>query len=102
MLALSGVLIAVSSRLEPLDLHKGIILGAAAGGLFGTPPTSRSSTSLTPPQIAARMAAFCLIILGVALLPGRVRAGTPTPADPRAAVRTSTSQLADLVRDRGV
>jgi drug/metabolite transporter (DMT)-like permease len=35
----------------------------------------------TPPQIAARMAAFCLIILGAALLPGRLRAGAPTPAD---------------------
>jgi hypothetical protein len=44
----------------------------------------------TPPQIATRMAAFCLIILGAALLPGRLRAGTPTPTDPRAAVRTST------------
>jgi drug/metabolite transporter (DMT)-like permease len=34
----------------------------------------------TPPQIAARIAAFCLVILGAALLPGRLRAGAPTPA----------------------
>jgi drug/metabolite transporter (DMT)-like permease len=35
----------------------------------------------TPPQIAARIAAFCLVIFGAALLPGRLRAGAPTPAD---------------------
>jgi drug/metabolite transporter (DMT)-like permease len=34
-----------------------------------------------PPQIAGRIAAFCLVILGAALLPGRRRAGAPTPAD---------------------
>jgi hypothetical protein len=156
VVALSGVLIAVSSRLGPLDLRKGIILGAAAGGLFGTSdiaikhlahpalsdpmlllnPWTLSAliamlvafyasarslqlgpaipvimfTSLTgnaiarlggilvfhdpightPPQIAARMAAFCLIILGAALLPGRLRAGAPTPTDPRAAIPTPT------------
>jgi drug/metabolite transporter (DMT)-like permease len=33
----------------------------------------------TPPQIAARIAAFCLVVLGAALLPGRLRAGAPTP-----------------------
>jgi drug/metabolite transporter (DMT)-like permease len=32
----------------------------------------------TPPQIAARIGAFCLVILGAALLPGRVRAGATT------------------------
>ncbi len=37
----------------------------------------------TPPQIAARIGAFCLVILGAALLPGRVRAGATTPADAR-------------------
>jgi drug/metabolite transporter (DMT)-like permease len=37
----------------------------------------------TPPQIAARLAAFCLVILGAALLPGRHRAGSPTAPDPR-------------------
>ena len=35
----------------------------------------------TSPQIAARIAAFCLVILGAALLPGRLRAGAPIPAD---------------------
>jgi drug/metabolite transporter (DMT)-like permease len=34
----------------------------------------------TPPQITARIAAFCLVILGAALLPGRLRAGPPIPA----------------------
>ena len=34
----------------------------------------------SPPQIAARLAAFGLVILGAALLPGRHRAGAPTPA----------------------
>ncbi len=34
----------------------------------------------TPPQIATRTAAFCLVILGAALLPGRLRAGDPIPA----------------------
>ena len=33
----------------------------------------------TPVQIAARIAAFCLVILGAALLPGRLRVGEPTP-----------------------
>jgi hypothetical protein len=156
VVALSGVLIAVSSRLEPLHLRKGIVLGTAAGALFGTSdiaikqlahpaltdPTrlinpwtlsaliamvvafyasARSLqlgpaipvimfTSLTgnviallggilvfhdpigrtPSQIAARIAAFCLIILGAALLPGRVRAGAPTLADPPATILTPT------------
>jgi drug/metabolite transporter (DMT)-like permease len=31
----------------------------------------------TPTQIAARIAGFCLVILGAALLPGRLRAGAP-------------------------
>jgi hypothetical protein len=35
----------------------------------------------TPPQIAARIGAFCLVILGAGLLPGRVRAGAASPAD---------------------
>jgi drug/metabolite transporter (DMT)-like permease len=38
------------------------------------------------PQIAARIAAFCLVILGAALLPGRLRAGARTPADTRSAI----------------
>ena len=29
----------------------------------------------TPPQVAARVGAFCLVMLGAALLPGRHRAG---------------------------
>jgi hypothetical protein len=40
----------------------------------------------TPPQIAARIAAFCLVILGAALLPGRHRAGVAPPAEYGAAV----------------
>jgi len=36
----------------------------------------------TPPQIAARIAAFGLVILGAALLPGRLRAGPTTAAYP--------------------
>jgi drug/metabolite transporter (DMT)-like permease len=41
---------------------------------------------LGPPQIAARIAAFCLVILGAAMLPGRLRAGAPAPPPSRAAV----------------
>ena len=37
----------------------------------------------TPPQIAARVAAFCLVIVGAAMLPGRHRVGTHTAADTR-------------------
>jgi drug/metabolite transporter (DMT)-like permease len=36
----------------------------------------------TPPQIVARTSAFCLVILGAALLPGRHRAGAPITAHP--------------------
>ncbi|HEY2595500.1 MAG TPA: hypothetical protein VGK33_16535 [Chloroflexota bacterium] len=152
--ALSGALIVVSSRLEPLHLRKGIVLATAAGALFGvsdiaikhlvhpapTPvrllvnpwtlsvlvamvvafyASARSLqlgpgiavitfTSLTgniiallggilvfhdpightPPQIAARIAAFCLVMLGAALLPGRLRTGAPTPANSRTAIPT--------------
>jgi drug/metabolite transporter (DMT)-like permease len=152
VVGLGGGLIAVSSRLEPLNLRKGIVLGTAAGGLFGVSdiaikhlvhpalahvmllvnPWTLSAliamvvafyasarslqlgpaipvimfTSLTgniiallggilvfqdpigrtPGQIAARMAAFCLVILGAAMLPGRLRAGAPTPAGPRAPI----------------
>jgi len=147
VVALSGALIVVSSRLEPMHLRKGIVLGTAAGALFGVSdiaikrlahpalthvmvlvnPWTLSAliamivafyasarslqlgpaiavitfTSLTgnivallggilvfhepigraPLQIAARIAAFCLVILGAALLPGRLRARAPTPAD---------------------
>jgi drug/metabolite transporter (DMT)-like permease len=144
VVALGGVLIAVSSRLAPPHLRKGIILAAAAGALFGTSdiaikhlvhpalsnpmllvnPWTLSAliamvvafyasarslqlgpaiavitfTSLTanivallggilvfhdpightPLQIAVRIAAFCLVILGAALLPGPLRAGAPS------------------------
>jgi len=37
-------------------------------------------------RAAARIAAFCLVILGAALLPGRLRAGAHTPADSRSPV----------------
>ena len=40
----------------------------------------------TPTQIAARIAAFGLVILGAALLPGRLRAGTPTAEASDAAI----------------
>jgi drug/metabolite transporter (DMT)-like permease len=152
LVALSAVLIAVSSGLEPLHLRKGIVLGTAAGALFGVSdiaikhlvhpalthlillanPWTLSAlmamvvafyasarslqlgpaiavitfTSLTgnivallggilvfhdpightPPQIGARIAAFCLVILGAALLPGRPHAMVATAADSRAAI----------------
>jgi drug/metabolite transporter (DMT)-like permease len=152
VIAISGVLICASIRLEPLHRREGIFLATAAGALFGTSDiaikhlvhpalnhlmvlvnpwtliallamvvaffaSARSLqlgpaiavitfTSLTgnvvallggilvfhdpighaPPQIAARIAAFCLVILGAALLPGRHRAGAPTPAESRAAI----------------
>jgi len=35
----------------------------------------------TPPQIAARVGAFCLVMLGAALLPGRHRAGALSATD---------------------
>jgi drug/metabolite transporter (DMT)-like permease len=148
VVALSGVLIAVSSRLEAPRLRKGIILGTAAGALFGSSdiaikhlvhpalshlmllvdPWTLSAlitmvvafyasarslqlgpaiavvtfTSLTANivallggilvfhdpighttlQIAARIAAFCLVILGAALLPGPLPADAPTLAHP--------------------
>jgi drug/metabolite transporter (DMT)-like permease len=146
VIALSGVLIGASIRLERLHRREGILLATAAGALFGTSdiaikhlahpalthvmllvnPWTLSAliamvvafyasarslqlgpaiavitfTSLTaniiallggilvfhdpightPPQITVRIAAFCLVILGAALLPGRLRAGAPTPA----------------------
>jgi drug/metabolite transporter (DMT)-like permease len=47
----------------------------------------------TPPQIAARIAAFCMVILGAALMPGRLRAGAPTPAESRSAVPRASMAL---------
>ena len=160
VLALGGTLIVVASRLEPLHLRTGILLGIAAGALFGVAdiaikhlvhPTlshmlvlvnpwtltaliamvvafyaSARSLQLGPaiavitltsltgnvvallggiivfhdpightsPQIAARIAAFCLVILGAALLPGRLRAGAPTPLDsPSAAPSPAIAML---------
>jgi len=51
----------------------------------------------TPLQIAARLAAFGLVILGAALLPGRHRAGAPHPGrrpapDPRAGDRDAPAR----------
>jgi drug/metabolite transporter (DMT)-like permease len=149
VVALSGALILVSSRLEPRHLRKGIVLGTAAGALFGVsdiaikhlvhpalthvmllvnPWTLSALTAMvvafyasarslqlgpaiavitftsltgnivallggilvfhdpighTPPQIAARIAAFALVILGAALLPGRLRAGAPPATESR-------------------
>ncbi len=37
----------------------------------------------TPAQIAARISAFCLVIVGAALLPERLRVGASTRADDR-------------------
>jgi hypothetical protein len=45
----------------------------------------------TPLQIAARIAAFCLVILGAALLPGRLHTGAAAPADPHAATPPSVT-----------
>ena len=39
-----------------------------------------------PPQIAARIGAFCLVILGAALLPGRLHCGAPTLVDSRSPI----------------
>jgi drug/metabolite transporter (DMT)-like permease len=152
VIALSGVLIAASIRLERLNRREGILLATAAGALFGTSDIAikhlahpalthlmllvnpwtlsaliamvvafyASARSLqlgpaiavitftsvtgnivallggivvfhdpighTPPQIAARIAAFCLVILGAALLPGRLRAATPELADSPTAI----------------
>lgn len=146
MIALSGMLIVASIRLERPHRQEEILLATAAGALFGTSdiaikhlahpalthlmllvnPWTLSAliamvvafyasarslqlgpaiavitfTSLTanitallggilvfhdpigrtPPQTAARIAAFGLVILGAALLPGRHRDGAPTPA----------------------
>jgi len=148
VIAISGVLIGASIRLDRLQPREGILLATAAGALFGTSdiaikhlahpalnhlillvdPWTLSAliamvvafyasarslqlgpaipviifTSLTgnvvallggilvfhdpightPPQIAARIAAFGLVILGAALLPGRLRAGPTTAAYP--------------------
>jgi hypothetical protein len=54
--------------------------------LFGGILVFHDPIGRTPAQIAARMAAFCLVILGAAMLPGRLRAGAPAPADPRAPI----------------
>jgi drug/metabolite transporter (DMT)-like permease len=146
VLAISGVLIWASIRLERVRAREGIFLAIAAGALFGTAdiaikhlahpamtdPTLLANpwtlsalvamvvafyasarslqlgpaiavitfTSLTgnvvallggivvfhdpightPPQVAARITAFCLVILGAALLPGRHRAGAAATA----------------------
>ena len=48
-----------------------------------------------PPQVTARIAAFCLIILGAALLPGRLRAGPRTRADSRGAIPTPQIGILD-------
>jgi drug/metabolite transporter (DMT)-like permease len=163
VIALSGVLIAVSSRLEPRHLRKGIVLATAAGALFGTSDIAikhlvrpalthvmllvnpwtlsaliamvvafyASARSLqlgpaiavitftsvtgnvvallggivvfhdpighTPVEVAARTAAFCLVILGAALLPGRLRAGAPTPADSCSPTRARAIWILDQV-----
>jgi drug/metabolite transporter (DMT)-like permease len=49
----------------------------------------------TPPQIATRTAAFCLVILGAALLPGRLRAGAPIPAASAAAIPAGAIAILD-------
>ena len=156
VVAFSAVLIAVSSRLDPPHLRQGIILGTAAGALFGTSdiaikhlvhpaltdpmllvnPWTLSAliamvvafyasarslqlgpaiavitfTSLTanivallggilifhdpightPLQIAARIAAFGLVILGAALIPGPLRGGAPTLAHQPSAIPVPT------------
>jgi hypothetical protein len=47
----------------------------------------------TPPQIVARIAAFCMVILGAALMPGRLRAGGPLPAECRRVIRRGSIPL---------
>ncbi len=48
----------------------------------------------TPGQVAARIAAFCLVILGAALLPRRYRVPTSPAADGRAPIPTQRWQPA--------
>jgi hypothetical protein len=141
VLALAGLLVALSLRVERLRAREGALLGAAAGALFGVSdvaikyladPVLDSALSLISPwtlaalvasvvafyssarglqlgpgievitltsvaanlaaiiggilvfhdeigngalEIVARIAAFCLVILGAGLMPGPVRAG---------------------------
>ena len=46
-----------------------------------------------PPQIVARIAAFCLVILGAALLPGRLRGGSSGSADSRSPIHATAMAL---------
>jgi drug/metabolite transporter (DMT)-like permease len=59
----------------------GNIVALVGGILVFHDPIGRA-----PPEIAARIVAFCLVILGAALLPGRLRAGAPTADTSRAAL----------------
>ena len=164
VIAISGVLICASVRLERLRLREGIWLATAAGALFGTsdiaithlvnpapdhlmllvnPWTATAAiamvvafyasarslqlgpaiavitlTSLTgnvvallggilvfhdpightPPQIAARIAAFGLVMLGGALLPGRLHAVSPMPADSASPIAGATIAIPQQAR----
>jgi len=48
----------------------------------------------TPPQVAARIAAFSLVILGAALLPGRHRAGAATATEAGSSHQDATIPIA--------
>jgi drug/metabolite transporter (DMT)-like permease len=54
--------------------------------LLGGIPVFHDPIGRTPPEIAARIVAFCLVIFGAALPPGRLRAAAPTADASRAAL----------------
>ncbi len=62
--------------------------------LFGAILVFHDPIGHTPPQIVARVAAFCLVIVGAALLPGRHRAGPVPAADHHSRLPTQRTALA--------
>jgi drug/metabolite transporter (DMT)-like permease len=82
--ALTAMVVAFYASARSLQLGPAItviIFTSLTGNivaLFGGILVFHDPIGNTPPQITARIAAFGLVILGAALLPGRLRAGAPT------------------------
>ena len=102
--ALIAMVVAFYASARSLQLGPAIAVIAFASltantvALLGGILVFHDSIGHTPPQIAARTAAFGLVILGAAMLPGRLRAGAPHETDSFTAIAPPAIALPQQAR----
>ena len=101
LVALTAMVVAFYASARSLQLGPAIAvitytsLTGNIVALFGGILVFHDPIGHTAPQIAARIAAFALVILGAALLPGRHRVAAPIPAGTRPSILGATIAVSE-------